>query len=326
MLPHFVQQDLDDVVGELNEAGYPLRAGMVRAAFRIPLSALRHDRASRHRAGTAPGDRALARAGRRSRRGRHRRATSIRRVERLQVLVNGMVDPRHVVTCNGRRVPLHPTGTNGQFVAGVRYRAWQPPNCLHPDDRRSHAAGVRHRGHLVGTIDRRLHLSRRASGRPELRPLPGERLRGREPPHGAVLQVRPHAGADDRRRRTNQQGISLHAGPADAAIIDIVNSNACNDLRLRTSPKRDQTAAARHRRSLRGRHPHLRDEMIEPDGDAAPALAADSFRCSMNWARRSSAPLGARAAAHPRKRRHPQRLRRSQRPGPAVEPGPDSRC
>jgi uncharacterized protein (DUF2126 family) len=48
------------------------------------------------------------------------------------VKVQGMVDTRHVITVNGRRVPLHPTGTNGEFVAGVRYRAWQPPEALHP--------------------------------------------------------------------------------------------------------------------------------------------------------------------------------------------------
>jgi uncharacterized protein (DUF2126 family) len=30
------------------------------------------------------------------------------------------------------RVPLHSTGTNGQFVAGVRYRAWKAFNALHP--------------------------------------------------------------------------------------------------------------------------------------------------------------------------------------------------
>jgi uncharacterized protein (DUF2126 family) len=53
-------------------------------------------------------------------------------VERLQVKVTGMTETRHVVTCNGRRVPLHATGMTHEWVAGVRYRAWQPPSCLHP--------------------------------------------------------------------------------------------------------------------------------------------------------------------------------------------------
>jgi uncharacterized protein (DUF2126 family) len=53
-------------------------------------------------------------------------------VERVQARVSGLTGDRHVLTCNGRRVPLASTGTVGEFVAGVRYRAWQPPSCLHP--------------------------------------------------------------------------------------------------------------------------------------------------------------------------------------------------
>ncbi|MBS1828016.1 MAG: transglutaminase family protein, partial [Acidobacteria bacterium] len=53
-------------------------------------------------------------------------------VERVQVKVSGLYGDRHIITCNGRYVPLHNTGTQGEWVAGVRYRAWQPASCLHP--------------------------------------------------------------------------------------------------------------------------------------------------------------------------------------------------
>jgi uncharacterized protein (DUF2126 family) len=53
-------------------------------------------------------------------------------VERLQIKVTGMIDHRHAVTCNGRVVPLTATGIPGEFVAGVRFRAWSPASALHP--------------------------------------------------------------------------------------------------------------------------------------------------------------------------------------------------
>jgi uncharacterized protein (DUF2126 family)/transglutaminase-like putative cysteine protease len=53
-------------------------------------------------------------------------------VERLQVRVIGADRQRHLVTCNGNPVPMLPTDNPDVQVAGVRYRAWQPPSALHP--------------------------------------------------------------------------------------------------------------------------------------------------------------------------------------------------
>jgi uncharacterized protein (DUF2126 family)/transglutaminase-like putative cysteine protease len=131
LLPHFVAQDFADVIADLNQSGYPMEAEWFapHLEFRFPVYGdvayaglqieLRAAIELWNVLGEEPGGGGTARYVDSS-------------VERLQVKVRGMTDPRHIVTCNGRRVPLHPTGTAGEFVAGVRYRAWQPPSCLHP--------------------------------------------------------------------------------------------------------------------------------------------------------------------------------------------------
>lgn len=131
MLPHFIAQDFEDVVSDLQEDGYPVRYEWFapHLEFKFPYYG---EVAARGvhlelRQALEPWN-VLGEEG--SAGGTVRYVDSS--VERLQVKVKGLIDSRHVVGCNGRNVPLHPTGTVGEYVAGVRYRAWQPPQCLHP--------------------------------------------------------------------------------------------------------------------------------------------------------------------------------------------------
>ncbi len=131
LLPHYVWQDFKDVIGHLNRAGFPIEKDWFAPflEFRFPHygSIAQQDIGLELRQAVEPWhvlgeEQALG--------GTARYVDSS--VERLQVKVMGMVNERHVVACNGRRVPLRPTGVPGEFVAGIRYRAWQPPSALHP--------------------------------------------------------------------------------------------------------------------------------------------------------------------------------------------------
>jgi len=131
MLPHFVASDLADVVRELRDDGYHFDASWFApfVEFRFPRYGtvsfdgitieLRQAIEPWHVLGEEMAAGATARYVDSS-------------VERLQVKLNGIIGDRHVVTCNGRCVPLTPTGNPGEFVAGVRFRAWSPPSGLHP--------------------------------------------------------------------------------------------------------------------------------------------------------------------------------------------------
>ncbi len=131
MLPHFVAQDFQDVITDLQANGYPMNAEWFapHLEFRFPEygSITQHGVNLEVRQALEPWN-VLGEEGAAG--GTVRFVDSS--VERLQVKVRGMIDSRHQVACNGSLVPLHPTGTEGECVAGIRYRAWQPPECLHP--------------------------------------------------------------------------------------------------------------------------------------------------------------------------------------------------
>jgi uncharacterized protein (DUF2126 family) len=131
LLPHFVAADIRDVVADLASFGYPMAQAWFDpfVEFRFPrFGTVTYDGISIELRQAIEPWHVL---------GEEVSGTGTARyvdssVERLQVKVSGMTGARHRVACNGRALPLTPTGIPGEYVAGVRFRAWSPPSALHP--------------------------------------------------------------------------------------------------------------------------------------------------------------------------------------------------
>jgi uncharacterized protein (DUF2126 family) len=131
MLPHYIWQDMKFVVQDLQAHGYPFQLEWLAAfeEFRFPHygRVQLDDIELELRWAVEPwhvlGEETTSF-------GTSRYVDSS--VERLQIRATGLTEGRYVVSCNGRRVPMRGTGRHGEYVGGVRYRAWQPPSALHP--------------------------------------------------------------------------------------------------------------------------------------------------------------------------------------------------
>ena len=131
MLPTFIQMDFDDVMADMNAAGYGFDASWFAPhyEFRFPLVGAVQTMGMELtlRCALEPwhvmGEESAAG-------GTARYVDSS--LERIELRVTGLNESRYVLTCNGQALPLQSTGTVGEFVAAVRYKAWNPPSSLHP--------------------------------------------------------------------------------------------------------------------------------------------------------------------------------------------------
>ncbi len=213
LLPYFVEQDFADVIREMQSEGFALEADWFapHLEFRFPKYG---DFATRGmhlelRQALEPWH-VMGEEG--SGGGAVRYVDSS--VERLQVKVSGLAPDRYLVTCNGRAVPLRPTGRVGEFVGGVRFRAWQPAACPASDHRRARTAHFRPVRFVDEPLAGRMPIPCHSPRRPEPREISGEFVRSGKPPFGAFFPHGTYARRDARAARRGGCGISLYARSA----------------------------------------------------------------------------------------------------------------
>ncbi|WP_331775072.1 transglutaminase family protein [Sulfurospirillum sp. 1612] len=131
LLKHYVQEDIRDIVEFLNNEGYPFRLDWFDPffEFRFPLYGMATVE-NFHLELCAAIEPWHVLGEESSSQGTSRYVDSS--LERVQVKVNHFIPERYVLTCNSIVVPLSPTGVEGEYVAGVKYKAWQPWSALHP--------------------------------------------------------------------------------------------------------------------------------------------------------------------------------------------------
>lgn len=131
LLEHYVKEDIKDIVEFLNGEGYPFRSDWFDPffEFRFPLYGMATvENINLELRGAIEPWNVLGEES--SSQGTSRYVDSS--LERVQIKVENFTPERYALTCNSVEVPLNPTTSQGVFVAGVKYRAWQPWSALHP--------------------------------------------------------------------------------------------------------------------------------------------------------------------------------------------------
>lgn len=132
LLPHFIQEDFQDVLAELAAAGYAFDPAWFAAhfEFRFPkygdfaVKGIELELRQALEPWHVLGEEGVIG-------GTMRYVDSS--LERVQVKVTGLAPDRYALLCNGARVPLRATGRVGEYIGAVRFRAWQPASALHPN-------------------------------------------------------------------------------------------------------------------------------------------------------------------------------------------------